>query len=388
MTFKSSLQRDLDRFYKQVNKSAFSIREVTKSAFSQSRSKLDPLVFKELNTIAADTFYQSADFETWNGMRLLSTDGSGLMLPNHPTIVEEFGQHSFGPKADKTRSLATVSMLYDVLNLVTIDAQMNSYTTHELDLFEKHTQHLKPCDLLLCDRGYACFWAIFLLQAKGVSFCMRMRDAKWKVAIDFLKSSENERFVEFSLPVKDRNRLSQFPQWWEKKIICRLIKVVLDNGTIEVLCTSLLDQKENPIEEFKELYHYRWGEEEAYKMLKSRVEIEQFSGKTALAVKQDFYAKVFAMTLCAINAFPIEEKVKAEYKKDGKRKHDQQINRTSAMSMTHELIIGSFIQKQFQSAIQAFDSIVENTREIIRPDRSFPRNHQQKKPYSMNYKPL
>ncbi len=66
------------------------------------------------------------------------------------------------------------------------------------------------------------------------------------------------------------------------------------------------------VEEIGELYHYRWNEEEGYKLFKSRLEIENFSGKTALAVKQDFFAKVFIMSLCATLAFPIEEKVKKE----------------------------------------------------------------------------
>jgi hypothetical protein len=46
-------------------------------------------------------------------------------------------------------------------------------------------------------------------------------------------------------------------------------------------------------EDFEQLYHYRWNEEEAYKMLKCRVEIENFSWKTAIAVRQDFYARIF-----------------------------------------------------------------------------------------------
>lgn len=123
-------------------------------------------------------------------------------------------------------------------------------------------------------------------------------------------------------------------------------------------------------------------------MLKSRIELENFSGKTAKAVKQDFHAKVFLMTLCAAYAHPIEEKVTEEYKADQQRKFDQKINRTNALSMTQEIMIAVMIRKQFDKAIEAFDNIVEKTREIIRPGRSFPRNKKPKRTYSMNYKPL
>ncbi|MCP4489537.1 MAG: transposase [Gammaproteobacteria bacterium] len=55
-----------------------------------------------------------------------------------------------------------------------------------------------------------------------------------------------------------------------------------------------------PAEEFKALYHFRWGIEENYKRLKQWVEIENFSGKSALSVRQDFYAKVLSTNLMAI----------------------------------------------------------------------------------------
>ena len=76
-------------------------------------------------------------------------------------------------------------------------------------------------------------------------------------------------------------------------ITCRLIKIVLESGEKEILCTSLTDTEKYQYKEFDSLYHYRWNEEGAYKLLKSRIEMENFSGKTAKAVKQDFHAKVF-----------------------------------------------------------------------------------------------
>jgi hypothetical protein len=167
-----------------------------------------------------------------------------------------------------------------------------------------------------------------------------------------------------------------------------LIKIVLGTGEKEILCTSLTDSEKYLHEEFDSLYHYRWNEEEAYKLLKSRIELENFSGKTAKAVKQDFHAKVFLMSLCSAYAHPIEEKVVEEYKVDQERKYSQKINRTNALSMTQDILIAVFIRKQFDKALKAYDSVVEKTREIIRPGRNVPRNKKPKRCYSMNYKRL
>ena len=388
INFKSSIQRELDNFFKAISRSDFKIREVTKGAFTQARAKLNPWAFQRLNEVAADAFYDDAEYYVWHDMRVLALDGKRLVLPNHPSVVEEFGQQKFGPNADSPRSLAMGSMLYDVLNQITIDARLSPYASSERDLLMQHMDKVKTGDLLLLDRGYPCFWLLFLLKARGIQFCVRLKEDWWLQVKDFTESDEKERIVTFTLPKKDRKKLTDFPRMLDTTIICRLIKIELSDGSKEILCTSLIDSGKYLYEEFDKLYHYRWNEEEAYKLLKSRAELENFSGKTAHAIKQDFHAKVFLMTLCAAYAHPIEDRVVEEYKADQNRKFDQKINRTNALSMTQDILIGVFLRNQFEKAIEAFDKVVAETREIIRPGRSNPRKQRPKKPYSMNYKRL
>jgi hypothetical protein len=388
LDFKSSIQRELDKFYKAVDDADFNIRKVTKGAFSKARQLVDPYAFSRLNEVAVNTFYEEAPYYNWLGHRLLACDGSRLVLPNHPSIIEDFGQHNFGPKANSPRSLALCSLLYDPLNLVSLDAQIDKYASSERDLLVKHLEKTKSGDLLLLDRGYGCFWLFFLLAAKGVEFCVRMKEDWWLEANEFVKSGEAERIVEFTLPKKDYDKLAGYEHIIGKKIKCRLINVTLENGETEILCTSLLDPVKYKTAGFGMLYNVRWNEEEAYKLLKSRAELENFSGKTSIAVKQDFQAKIFSMTLCAIYAHPIEEKVREEFKADEKRKHEQKINRTSALSMLQNLLVPIFLKKKFKKAMEAFDDLVYKTREIIRPNRKNPRNHKPKKLYNMVYKRL
>lgn len=388
IVFKSSIQRELDRFFKIVTSGDFNIREVTKGAFTQARSKLNPWAFIRLNDVAVNTFYEQAEIYGWYGMRTLAIDGSRLLLPNHPSIVEEFGQVNVGPKGVTPRSLATTSVLYDVLNLVTVDSKLAPFKTSERELLIGHLDKVDKGDLLLLDRGYPCFWLLFLLQAKGIEFCVRLKEDWWLSVKDFRDSEEKERIVSYTLPAKDRDKLCDYPAMFDKTIKCRLVKVVLENGSYEILCTSLLDTEKYEHEEFEGLYHLRWNEEEAYKLLKSRVEVENFTGKTAKAIRQDFHAKIFLMTLCAAYAHPIDQKVTEEYQADKRRKHNQKINRTNALAMTQDIMIGMFIKRKFSEALAAFDNIVSKTREIIRPHRSFVRKKIPKQPYSMNYKRL
>ena len=117
------------------------------------------------------------------------------------------------------------------------------------------------------------------MKAKGIEFCVRLKEDWWLKVKDFTESSEKERIVSFALPKKDRAKFKDFSQILDNETTCRLIKIELENGEKEVLCTSQTNDKTYFYEELEQLYHYRWNEEEAYKLLKSRVELEDFRVK-------------------------------------------------------------------------------------------------------------
>jgi len=388
-----SVQRELNSFYKQILNSDFSIAHVSKSALTHSRRKLKPEAFKELNQLGCDSFYSDAPYQTWLGYRLLSVDGTKVMLPNHASVEAEFGVVGFGPYADSPRSIAAVSMLYDALNLLTLDAQLDSYQTGEKELLLRHLHRVVPGeDLLLLDRGYPSLSLMFELQTLGIDYCVRMQEDWWLEVRSMVANGEKDKLVTFQLPQKDNHLLVQY-NTQNQEIRCRLIVVELENGTKEVLCTSVTDHNKLPYDCFLPLYHCRWNIEEGYKLYKCRVNLEAFSGKTAKAIKQDIYAKVFMMTTMAVLAFPIEEKIRKEQEQSiaqpySKRKHFYKINRTNALAMVREITWKLFIQKIVNQALQAFDKIMRATLEIVRPNRKFERRKLKKKPPSMNYKPL
>lgn len=376
----------MDSFYKEVTNSDFNIREVTKGAFSRARAKLNPSAFVEMNENVIETFYNEAPYLCWHGMRLLACDGTRLALPHHESIVEEFGEHGFGPRADSKRSLAIGSFLYDTLNLVTIDAQLAPYRSSEREQLGKHLDKVNKGDLLLLDRGYPSLALMFELHCKGIEFCIRMKANEWLDVRQFAENDKKDQVVQFKLPAKDSHIKETYPHCPEQ-VKCRLIAVNLPNGEKEILCTSLTQKSKYTYDDICELYPHRWSVEEGYKLFKARAEVEYFSGKTARAVKQDFYAKVFMMSLCAVLAFPIEEKVRKEHFEQ-QTKHPKKVNRTAALSLTTNLAIGLLLKRKIDDALDTFDRIVSKTTEIIRPGRKFQRKTKSKPQplYNQTYK--
>jgi len=385
---KSGLQREMDKYFKELSDENFNIRKVTKAAFSKSRKDLKPEAFLELNDLAVQHFYEDAPYLGYNNHRIIGADSTDLLLPNHPETIAEFGQAGYGPNANSHKVMARASMLYDCANYLTLDVKVSPLSTNERELLLAHIDKIAPNDLVIADRGYPSLLIFFALHSRGIQFCFRMKEHWWKQVRAFSESNLDQEQIELTL---SDSQLEQYKEQYPdigQKITCRLIKVYLDNGVTEILCTSLLEEQTYPTEDFKELYHLRWGIEEGYKMFKCRAEVEAFSGKTPLAVRQDIYAKVFLMTLCAAYAFPIDEKVKKEYQQDERRKRSQKINRTNALSFCKSIIVAIFVKNKVKEAIEAFDDNVYRTREVIRPGRSFPRKHKAKRPYHMAYKDL
>ena len=102
----------------------------------------------------------------------------------------------------------------------------------------------------------------------------------------------------------------------------RFVRVLLDTGEFEVLVTSLLDEAKYPAEGFLELYGLRWGIESFYGLIKTRLELENFTGNGAEAVRQDFHATVYLSGLESILTAPAQAKLDAK-----EVRHPQTVNR-------------------------------------------------------------
>lgn len=384
MFLKKSYQIELDQFCKSLLDEDYDIRSVTKGALTQARSKLNPWAFQRLSEVAVETFYTHSPYNVWRGMRVLAVDGTRLKLPNSDSIRKEFGEHKVGRNADTPVSLATASMVYDVLNNIPIDSHIGPWSKSESEfLFEQHMSVFKEKDFLMGDRGYPSMRLMLTLLKKRVDFCFRMKENWWTPVKEFRKSNKRQKVVSINISKKLQKELGL--NCTVLKV--RLIKIVLETGEIEILCTSLKDSKKYPYKEFQELYHLRWGIEEAYKLLKSRIEVEAFTGKTARSIYQDYYAKVLMMTICATISYPIAEKVKEECKKEVTgNKYDQQINRTYSLALTKINLVKLFFKENTEKIIQAMDNLIQKTREIVRPNRKVDRKHKQKRMYHVNYK--
>lgn len=381
---KGSYQDELEHFFKALLRLDVPIKFVSKMALSLARKKLKYSAFIELNRHLIDFFYKHFNnTKKWYGFHLLGIDGSTLKLHKYKDIIEHFG--IMKPNNGSEVPMARVSQMFDVLNKITIDAIISCYQVGERELLRQHMFNLRPNDLLLLDRGYPAYWIFNLILSRGGNFCARI-SKQWKIVQRFIESGATEAIVDLHASFQSKKEcldlgLDVIP------LSLRLIRVELDSGEIEVLITSLTDEKKYPQKIFKGLYHKRWPVEVDYLYMKERLQIGNFSGKSALSVYQDFHSKVFAKNLIWVLASPAQDVVKNESED---KKHEHQLNMTQAISKSKDTLFLLFERprEMIVQLIQKIHAVFMTATEPIRPGRKFKRNHKvNKREYYMNYKP-
>lgn len=382
---KRAYQDELDSFFKILDALEIDEHQVSKAALTKARKKLNHEAFITLNHHLNALFHQSFKPNTWFGFNLLGIDGSTVQVPKAEKVADHFG--TWKPRVGDPCPMARISQLFDVSNKMTLDAIISPKATGERELALRHLGLIGPEDLLLLDRGYPAFWLFKEILVKQAHFCARISNTKWTTVRKFYQSGCKEKIVSIkpSYPARIKCREMGLDI---NPLKLRLLRVELDTGETEILITSLLNTVTYPHCEFANLYHCRWPVEEDYKVIKRRIEVENFSGKSVLSVYQDFHAKVFSKNLTAVISFPLKEKIK---QKNSHRQYDYQLNFTQALSRMKDTVVLLFseplalIEYFIERLHQLFLTLVEP----IRPGRKYPRKAKvQRKGFYPCYKPI
>jgi len=379
-----SYQDELDKFFKTIFRLDVAKRIVSKAALTKARMKLKYEAFVEMNMDLVHYFEKTFKPKTCFGFRLLAIDASTVPLP----ITEDISRHFsvWKTRMGSPSPIARVSQLFDVLNKITIDAIITPKKTGERELASQHLLKVMPGDIVLLDRGYSAWWLFNLILSRDAHFCARMSCTRWKTVRKFYHSGLPEKIIE--LPIHATSVAPSKQMGLDTTPLkLRLIRIE-NGGNTAVLITSLIDREKYPLKAFNDLYHQRWPVEEDYKAMKCRLELENFTGKSALSVYQDFHAKVFAKNLVWLMAFSVQRRLD---KDSGTKKHQYQINFTQAFSKSKGVIALLFhdSKRRIRCLITDLQYIFQRTLEPIRPGRKYPRSFSRtRRKFFIRYKPI
>lgn len=285
---RAGLQPELDAFFDHALASGL-VRPPSKSALCQARRQIRPEALRDLIGVSATYFVEHSEVPLWNGYRVLALDTTVLRTPNVPECAEHFG--GMNTSCGKFRPLARASALLDVARDCFVDAWLGGFDEDDRSLASHHFPMLGGRDLLVMDRGYPSRELLGTLCTQGVAFCVRM-GSSWNEARRVLRSHCADQVCDLGTA--------------EAPLRLRLLRHVLPNGKVLVVATNLHDATLNAAQ-FAALYRSRWRIEEVFKLIKARLQVENWSGVLPHTVAQDFYASLVranCAAVLALDAYP------------------------------------------------------------------------------------
>ena len=352
----------------------------TAPSWCEARLKLKHTAFIELNERAIlDVAYGGQkDFSVrlWKGRRLLGIDSSLIRLPNEPALGQEFGWVECSNQQGSSGQYpqARLSALTDVLNRLVIQTLFVPWQQGERDLALAHLPHMKPEDLALLDRGYAGYELFARFIEAGRHFvCRCPRFSFGAVNRLFNENQEGQSLIVELRPAHGTVGAIRAAGLTER-IRVRLVTVRLSTGELEVLATDLLDEALYPTAQFGELYHHRWGIETYYGLIKSRLDLENFTGLSAEAIRQDVHATIFLSNMESILIQPAQAQFRQASEQ---REHPAQVNHAVSFHALKSHIIALLLSEEpIHQVLPKLQRLFLDNPVSARPGRKVPRHKQ------------
>lgn len=381
-----SLQNILNEAQKEISVLLKNDEEtITGSAYTQARKKLNYTAFIELSDMSRDVFYEDGEYQRFKEYRLLAIDGSIVTLPNTDEIKKEFGvMYVKNQDANFSKEItqARASTLYDVLNHITIDARLDKKAIDERTQAHNHLQKTKKGDLVIFDRGYPAYTLFTsIIHSDQSDFLMRIRKNSFKdTAYLFNPACKDDDLIITLRPSTEALLSTIKAQGLPQSIKVRFIRVVLDNGDIEVLATSVLDNTLLTTKDFKLLYHLRWEIETHYDVIKNRLNLENFTGLSALSVKQDFFATIFISNYESVVTYESNQELQ-----DKDTIHQQKVNRSVSFNTIKNYCFDLFYSEQdIAILLEKMEKLFITNTTLVRNNRSSPRYDYEKTKHLRN----
>jgi hypothetical protein len=305
-----SIQRHLHEFLDELAQGQL-FEPLTSGAVTHARAKLKASAFSELNgDCVLPALYGSAHpVRRWRGHRLVGFDSSLVRLPDSDELGQVFGWQEVSNQNGATGTRypeARLSVVYDVLNRAGWDTRLEPSTVGEVALASQQLESLQPGDIAINDRGFTGYLYLARVGQRQAHFIARCSTGSFLAAQELfrLNRANQSKVVWLFVPSDQKAECQRLGLPLKMRV--RFVSVRLPTGELEVLATSLLAQERYPTEEFLTVYHWRWGHETFYLMLKGRLELENFSGRTVEAVQQDVQAAVLLSNLESVLSEPAQ----------------------------------------------------------------------------------
>ena len=370
-----SIQRHLHEFLDNLAQGEI-FQPLTSGAVTHARAKLKESAFIELNRdCVLPTIYGSEHpIKRWRGHRLVGIDSSLVRLPASEEVGQTFGWKEASNQHGATGTRypeARLSVVYDLLNRVGLDARLEPSTMGEVALAIQQLEHLQSGDVEINDRGFTGYVYLASVGQRSRHFIGRCSTGSFLTAQEMFRRNRANQSQVVWLFASPGQKAECRRLGLALKMRVRFVSLRLPTGELEVLATSLLDEALYPTEEFLTVYHRRWGHETFHLMLKGRLELENFSGRTVEAIRQDVQAAVLLANLESVLSEPTQAALTEQSKSETQPLH---VNRSNSYHALKDQVLDLLYRDiPASTVVEKLMKLFKGSPVAVRPDRKAPR---------------
>jgi len=249
-------------------------------AYCQARGRLPLSLLQQIRAGAAsqaDKLLPTA-WERWRGFALKVVDGTTVSLPDTPANQRAYPQLS-SQKPGCGFPLLKLVGLFSLSTGALLGYVIGNKHQHELPLFRRLWDWLKPGDLLLADRGFATYPVLALLEKRGVACLFRLHQARPADLRQGIRLGRHDRLFVWSKPPQKPRYLPQ--NLWRtvpQELVVRVLRVHAFRPGFRTqsvtLVTTLTDAAAFPAPELAGLYLRRWSIELWWRDIKTSMGME------------------------------------------------------------------------------------------------------------------
>jgi hypothetical protein len=265
-------------------------KPITEEAFCMARAVLGLRFFVAVFRYVLECFEEKLGrLYRWKGLRLLGIDGMKTPLAKSAELGERFPPHSGGKGASEQPQGLLVGLvgLWDGLCR---GFHLVPNKTSEQRCAQMLARHLRPKDLLLCDKNFPGYRFFVTILSHGADFLFRLPSNRYKNLrrIPTPSARRDEWYLDVPCPKKLPKRRLELPAY----LRLRVIRYQIRGFRPSLLITSLLDTEVYPYDELVALYHERWRQETMHREWKYTLSISNLRSKTCRGIFKEILVQL------------------------------------------------------------------------------------------------
>jgi hypothetical protein len=276
------------------------IKSESTAAYSKARTRMPLAVVQRVASHLAQAGQQCLEDDgLWHGQRVALLDGTTVMLRPEGDIVEHYGQtrNQHGVGYWVVMRIVAAFCLHTGMLLTAADGPRRE---SEQSLAHKVLADFAPGTLCVGDRNFGVFSVAQAARHYGVSVLLRLTDSRARSLRRRTVSPGEDSLIQWAPSRDDRcnAEMSADP------VVGRLIHVRLERDGFRVVhlrfFTTLLDAICYPVDELVALYGRRWHVELDLRYVKTTLDMELLTAKSAQMAQKELWAGLAAYNIIRI----------------------------------------------------------------------------------------